>query len=61
MSRLKVPKDIAERVINHARPKLDETYDQHDFLSEKREALEKWATHLRMILDGADRDAGHVP
>ena len=57
MSRLKVPKDIAERVINHARPKLDETYDQHDFLSEKREALEKWDHHLTALLNGQQTTA----
>jgi integrase len=57
LSRLKVSKEVAERVINHARPKLDETYDQHDFLSEKREALEKWATHLQAVIEGPEPTA----
>ena len=55
LSRLKVPKEIAERVINHAQPKLDETYDQHDYLAEKREALQKWADHLTAIIESREQ------
>jgi integrase len=43
LSRLKIAPHIAERVLNHA----IETYDVHDFMDEKREALDKWAAHLK--------------
>lgn len=37
---------VAERVLNHAQAKIAGTYDTHDYLDEKRDALEMWATHL---------------
>jgi len=47
LAKLKIPPHIAERVLNHAQEKIPGTYDVHDYLDEKREALEKWALHLR--------------
>lgn len=49
LSRLKVSPHIAERVLNHAQDKIAGTYDTHDYLDEKRGALEKWASHLREL------------
>jgi integrase len=46
MARLRIQPHIAERVLNHAQEKIPGTYDVHDYLEEKREALEKWAGHL---------------
>ncbi len=40
-----------DKVLNHIPPKLERTYDQHDYVPEKREALEKWAGKLREIID----------
>jgi integrase len=50
LSRLKTPPHIAERVLNHAQEKIPGTYDMHDYLEEKREALDKWAAHLKGLL-----------
>lgn len=47
LARLKVPPHIAERVLNHAQEKIAGTYDLHEYLDEKRDALNKWARHLR--------------
>jgi integrase len=47
LARLKVPPHIAERVLNHAPEKIPGTYDVHDYLEEKRDALDKWAKHLK--------------
>lgn len=47
LARLKIPPHVAERVLNHAQDKIPGTYDVHDYLEEKREALEKWAAHLK--------------
>lgn len=44
---LKVAPHIAERVLNHAQEKIAGTYDKYAYLDEKREALEKWAAHLK--------------
>jgi integrase len=37
---------IAERVLNHVQEKIPGTYDTHDYMDEKRDALEKWANHI---------------
>jgi integrase len=39
---------VAERILNHAQ----DTYDVHDYLDEKREALEKWAARLADLTRG---------
>lgn len=52
LSQLKVEPHIAERILNHAQGKITETYDRFEYLSEKREALEKWASHLQGIVEG---------
>jgi integrase len=49
LGRLKIPPHIAERVVNHKQEKIEGTYDLHEYLDEKREALDKWAEHLRSL------------
>jgi integrase len=49
LSRLKIEPHIAERVLGHAQEKIAATYDVHDYLDEKRAALEKWAKYLANI------------
>jgi integrase len=51
LARLKIAPHIAERVLNHAQEKIEGTYDTHDYLEEKREALDKWAAHLEGLCD----------
>ena len=51
MRRLVSAKGV-DKVLNHIPPKLERTYDQHDYVLEKREALERWANKLRDIIDG---------
>jgi integrase len=46
LARLRVEPHIAERVLNHAQERIPGTYDVHDYLEEKREALNRWAEHL---------------
>jgi integrase len=52
LARLGVKVDIAERVLNHARERIEATYDVHDYVDEKREALDKWGKYLTELLDG---------
>ncbi len=43
-----------DKVLNHIPPKLERTYDQHDYMPEKRQALEKWAAKLQSILSATE-------
>jgi integrase len=48
LSRLGISYDVAERVIGHAvGGRLGQTYDRHDFVREKRAALDAWAGHVQ--------------
>jgi hypothetical protein len=53
LSRLKVAEEVREAVLAHARPGIKGTYDHHDYLDEKREALKLWANRLRSIVEPA--------
>jgi integrase len=50
MSRAKVPTDHAERVLGHVIGGVRATYDRHDFLDEKRDALEQLARLVNFIV-----------
>jgi integrase len=50
LSRLKVTEEAREAVLAHARLGIKGTYDLHDYLDEKREALELWSARLRGIV-----------
>ena len=52
LARLAVKVDIAERILNHARERMEATYDLHDYIIEKREALDKWAKYLAALRGG---------
>ena len=52
LARLGVKVDTAERVLNHARERIEATYDVHEYVEEKREALEYWAKYLADLRDG---------
>lgn len=56
LSRLKVSEEAREAVLAHARPGIKGTYDLHDYLDEKREALELWAARLRFIVEPPPAD-----
>ena len=49
LARLSVKVEIAERVLNRARQRMEATYDVHNYVDEKREALETWAKHLAKL------------
>jgi integrase len=50
MSRAKVPADHAERVLGHVIGGVRETYDRHEYLEEKREALTALVAMVETIL-----------
>jgi integrase len=62
LSRLRVPPHIRELVLGHAAlGRLQKTYDQHDYLDEKRAALEAWEAHLAAVGCGGNVTPLHTP
>jgi len=51
LARLGVKVEVAERVLNHARERMEATCDVHHYTDEKRAALEKRAKHLADLRD----------
>jgi len=45
---------VAERCLNHSLGGLVAVYDQHDYLTERRRALEMWCAKLALLESGAD-------
>jgi integrase len=54
MTKLKIPRLHVEKVLNHSTGDIAEVYDRHDYLPEKRVALERWGEHLADIIAGKD-------
>ena len=50
LTKLGVATDVAERVLSHAITGIRKVYDAHDFLQEKRNALERWAVHVAGVV-----------
>ncbi|HEY3643175.1 MAG TPA: tyrosine-type recombinase/integrase [Xanthobacteraceae bacterium] len=53
MARLGVPPHVADKVLNHQSGTISgvaAVYQRHDFLSERREALNKWGDHVAQIV-----------
>jgi integrase len=53
LGKLRVARDIAESLLGHSyRGEVEETYDRHDYWSEKVEGLARWDGFLRAALRG---------
>jgi integrase len=50
LGKLGIAPHIAEAVLNHLPPKLIRTYDRNTYADEKRAALDKWASHLKVCI-----------
>jgi integrase len=57
LGRLKVSPFIGERVINHSKGVLEETYDLWDYFDEKRDALERLENYLLQLRDNESAGA----
>jgi len=55
MTKLKVPRLHVEKVLNHSTGDIAEVYDRHDYLPEKRAALERWGEHLTNLIEGHEQ------
>jgi integrase len=59
MARLGIPPHIADKILNHNAGTISgvaAVYQRHEFLSERREALERWGTHVAYIVAEASGD-----
>jgi integrase len=56
MSRAGVLNDHAELVLGHARPGVEGTYDLHQYLAEKADALRRLAALIKRIVHGPPSD-----
>ncbi|MGB6487560.1 MAG: tyrosine-type recombinase/integrase [Steroidobacteraceae bacterium] len=54
MTKLGIPRLHVEKVLNHSTGDIAEVYDRHDYLPEKRAALEKWGEHLQAIIERSE-------
>ncbi len=61
MTMLKIPRLHVEKVLNHATSDIAEVYDRHDYLDEKRVALERWGNYLESIIAGKEATVVPLP
>jgi integrase len=54
LGKLGVQPHVAEAALNHLPPKLIRTYDRNTYAAEKRDALDKWAAHLKIAIAQAN-------
>jgi integrase len=58
MARLRVEPRVVGKVLNHSDHNITEkVYLWHDYLQEKRRALEKWGRHLEGLVTGRKQSA----
>jgi len=50
MGMLGVQQHVAELVIGHTLPGIIAVYDRYSYLAEKRDALNRWATHVLRVV-----------
>jgi hypothetical protein len=53
MARLGIAPQVADKILNHQTGAISgvaAVYQRHDFLAERRDALEAWGTHVRQII-----------
>jgi len=50
LGKLGIQPHIAEAVLNHLPPKLIRTYDRNTYVAEKKAALDRWASHLKVAV-----------
>jgi integrase len=46
LARLRVPRDVSERCLNHALPEIEAIYNTHDYEADRRDALARWGAHV---------------
>jgi hypothetical protein len=60
MARLGVPPHVADKILNHQAGTISgvaAVYQRHNFLAERREALNSWGNHVAQIVGQASSRA----
>jgi integrase len=60
MARLGIAPHVADKILNHQAGTISgvaAVYQRHEFLSERRQALDLWGAHVGEILNGVGREA----
>jgi integrase len=63
MARLGIPPHIADKILNHQSGTISgvaAVYQRHEFLAERKAALERWAEHVVEILDAREADGAKI-
>jgi integrase len=59
MARLGIAPHVADKILNHQSGTISgvaAVYQRHDFLAERKDAIERWGRHVRKILTDASSD-----
>jgi integrase len=61
MAALSVSMDVGEALLGHVghRSQIERTYNRYEYWAEKRQALARWETRLREIIDGTAEKIPH--
>ena len=54
MARLGIPPHVADKILNHQAGTISgvaAVYQRHDFLAERKEALDRWGAHVAQIVE----------
>jgi hypothetical protein len=60
MARLGVAPHVADKILNHQAGTISgvaAVYQRHEFLLERREALDRWGTHVAQIVVSTERSS----
>lgn len=58
MGSLGIPRLVIGRVLNHAEPEVTAVYDRHSYDAEKKDALERWAKRLMVLVSSLQDVSG---
>jgi integrase len=62
MARLGVPPHVADKILNHQSGTISgvaAVYQRHEFLAERKEALDRWGAHVNSIIENSNRQRVH--
>ena len=60
MARLGVPPHVADKILNHQAGTISgvaAVYQRHEFLAERKEALNRWGAHVTQIVEAFKAEA----
>ena len=63
MAPLGIPPHVADKILNHQSGTISgvaAVYQRHDFLAERKDALERWGAHVCKILTDVSSDRRNI-